>query len=239
MAGWRWRRKCRDGLPIIPFPLVPTARRECAESLAAFMRVAHPFHPSNPRLSALSPAPPERRCPWEIIRVHLCPSVVPSFPRYEYSKTVPESATMSSESPLFRVFTLADCNDLCISIEAVGGRLGERLGAGVGRVARGGREVARGIRRLGSARVNVAPGGIRLLRLGGRGMVARRRTTGNFTNYELRGTMKLSKAVRWVLSHRFMRRSSLLEIPACAGMTGNGIIHRCSSSFGAPYAKIL
>ena len=77
---------------------------------------------------------------------------------YEYSKTVHETATLSIKSPLSRVFTLADCNAICIYIEAVGGRLAERPGAGVSRVAKGVVAVPRQIRRLGSARVNAGPG---------------------------------------------------------------------------------
>ena len=70
-----------------------------------------------------------------IIHVHLCSSVV--LNSYEHGEKSSESATLSAEHPLSRVFTIADCNGFRVSIRTVGGHLGDRLGAGVGRVGRG------------------------------------------------------------------------------------------------------
>ena len=65
--------------------------------------------------------------------------------------------------PLFRVFTIAVCNGFRISIGTVGGHLGDRLGAGVGRVGRGDGTMPRWIPRLGGEGDNAQSGEIRLV----------------------------------------------------------------------------
>ena len=68
--------------------------------------------------------------PWECI-------VLPC----EHGEKSPDSATLSAKSPLFRVFTIGIATDSVYTIGTVGGHLGDRPGAGVGRVGRGDRAV--------------------------------------------------------------------------------------------------